>query len=85
MRILPSGSHVSTIVWLHHLDLNETRGRNARWELHKDTVNCLEHILEVSLYKTAAVRPLTAHLTSHPSKINKSCWAQLEKQGQTHK
>ena len=35
-------------------------------ELHKC---CLEQTLE-----TAVVRPLTSHLTNHPSKTNKTCW-----------
>ena len=30
-----------------------------------------------TLRKTPAVRPLTSHLTNHPSKINKTCWSLL--------
>ena len=28
-------NHVSTTVWLHHLNFNETPGEVARWKLHK--------------------------------------------------
>ena len=50
---------ISTIVWMHH------RNFNKRWKLHKDATCCFEKILEVALYKTAYVRPLTSHLTKH--------------------
>ena len=31
--------------------------------------------------KTMAIWPLTSHLTNHLGKMNKTCWALLEKQG----
>ena len=37
MEILSSYSYVSTIVWWHHLDFNETLKEKAKWELHKNT------------------------------------------------
>ena len=74
MRILPSCSHVSATVWLHHLDSNKMLGEKARWELHKVAMCCFEQILETALYKTAAVRSLTSHLTNQPGKKNKTCW-----------
>ena len=55
MRILPSGSHVSTVVWLHHLEFNESPGEKARWELYKDGTCCLEQVLEAVPHKTAAL------------------------------
>ena len=39
----------------------------------KNVAHCLEHILEVTLDKTVAVRPHTSHLTNHSSKTNKIC------------
>ena len=36
MGILPRCSHVSTTVWLHHLDFNEMIGEKVRWKLYKD-------------------------------------------------
>ena len=36
-------------------------------------------ILEATPYKTATVWPLTSYLTNHPSKMNKTCRALLEK------
>ena len=31
MGIIPSGNHGSAIVWLHHLDFNETPEEKAKW------------------------------------------------------
>ena len=44
-----------------------------------------EQILEATPHKTAAVWPLTSHLTNYPSKMNKIYCALLENYGQTHK
>ena len=52
---LPSGSHVRTTAWLHHLNSNETIQKKARWELHKDAAGHFEQILEVTTYNTASV------------------------------
>ena len=52
---------------------------------HKDAVYYFEWVPEAASHKTAAVWPLTSHLTNHPSKTNRTCWALLEKQGRTHK
>ena len=46
---------------------------------------CFEQIQEATSHKTASARPLSSHLTNHPSKMNKTCWPQLEKKRQTHK
>ena len=55
MRILPSCSYVSTIVWLHNLNSNEASGEKARLELHNNTACYFEQILEAATHKTAAV------------------------------
>ena len=53
--------------------------KKPRWELHKYAVSRFEYILgEAPNYK-AAVQPLSSHLTKHPSNMNKTCLAQLEK------
>ena len=44
MGIIPSCSHVSTIVWLYHIDSNETPAEKAEWELHKNAEYCFEQI-----------------------------------------
>ena len=49
--------------------------------LYKDAECYFEQILEAASYKTAAVRPLTSHLTNHPSEVSKICWALLKIQG----
>ena len=36
MEFLSICSCVSTNVWMHHLDINETPGEKARWKLHKN-------------------------------------------------
>ena len=53
----------------------------AQWELHKNAACYLEQILEATSHKTAAVWPPTSHLTNDLSKMNKICWALLEKPG----
>ena len=58
---------------------NETPGGKAKWKLHKYVVFSLEQILGAALLKTTAVRPLTFHLTNHPSKTSNTCWVLLEK------
>ena len=80
MGFLPSCSHVSTIVWLPHLDANEVFRGEASCKLHKNAVCCLEQILETASCKIAAVWFPTSHLTNHPSKTDKSCWILLKKQ-----
>ena len=59
-------SRVSTIVWLHNLDFNETTGEKARWVLHKDIACCSKQILQNSM---------ATYLPSYkPFKTNKTCW-----------
>ena len=54
--------------------------------MHREkAASCLGQILETTHNKTAAVWPLASYLTNHSSKMNKTCGALLEKQGQTHK
>ena len=62
----------------------ETFGEKGKYKLRKNTVCCFEQILEATHYKSATVRPLNSHLINHPSKIIKTRWALLEKQGRTH-
>ena len=38
--------HVSTAVWMYHLDSNEMHGGKARWEPHKNVMCCFEQFLE---------------------------------------
>ena len=85
MKILPSCSHVSTIVWLHHMNFSKVFGKKARWKLHKDAMCYFEQILKKAPHKIAVIWPLVSHLINHSSKISKTCWALLEKKGQTHK
>ena len=63
-------SFVTTFVWLQHS--NETLWEKAWWKLNKDAVCCFGQSLEVR-NKTAAVRPLTFHLSKHPRKVNTAC------------
>ena len=43
--------YVCIIVWLHHLNFNETPSEKAKWELFKDAVCYFEQILEAAPYK----------------------------------
>ena len=70
MKILPSCCCDTTItILLHHLDSNKMLEEKARWELPKDAACCFEQILEMTIYKTAVVRPLTSYLTNYPIKV----------------
>ena len=63
MGILPSCRHVSTTVWLHHLDFNEMFGdKKARWEVHKGAECCFEQNLNAAPYWTAVAQPFISHL-----------------------
>ena len=64
---LPNCDYVGTIVWMHHLDTDETHGEKARWKLHKNATSYFEQ----TFHKTATLQPLTSHLTNHRSKMNK--------------
>ena len=44
-------SCVSTIVWLYHLDSNETRREKTRWDQHKDAAYSFEQIQKPALNK----------------------------------
>ena len=68
-----------TIVWLHCLDSIGIPGEKTRWELNKEAACCFEQILEAAPHKTAAVRPLTSHLTKHSNNTSKTCWVLLAK------
>ena len=59
---------VSSTVWMHHLDSNETRKEKAVWKLYKYAPCWFKQIIK------AAVRLLASHLTNYPSKNNKTHW-----------
>ena len=48
--------------------------KKARLELHKKASYILEHILEVTPRKTAAVRPPVSYFTNHSSKYEQDMW-----------
>ena len=52
----------SFTLWMHRMDTNKTHGEKATWELHKNDTSYFEQILEATLYKTKAKRPITSHL-----------------------
>ena len=60
---------VNTVVWLHHLDSNETHGEK---KLAGNYTRLLRAVLNKSWKqqppKTALVRPFTSHLRDHPIK-----------------
>ena len=57
----------------------------AWWEQHKKAECCFVQILETAPHKTAAVQPLTSHLTKHLSEMKKRFRSLLKKKGWTHK
>ena len=64
---------------MHHMDSNKTHRQKVRLELHKNVTCCYEQILEATLHKIAAVRPLTSHHTKHPGKKSKTYWRSKDK------
>ena len=50
IKIVPSWNHVSTTVWLHHLDFKKVLGEIEIWELHKAARCSFEQILETELH-----------------------------------
>ena len=56
---------------------------NNKQTNNKNVMCCFEQILEATPLKTAAVRPITSHLTSHLNKTNKTYEARLKKQEQS--
>ena len=76
MGHLPSWGGVSAIVWMYHLDADETHREKAYWELHKNSKCYFDKILEATLYKAAAVRSLTSYLTIRIKRFShaRHCW-----------
>ena len=59
----PDYGRVTTTVWMHHLDVNETYEKKTRWKLHMNVKNCSKHIFKATLDK---IRSCTAtFLPSH--------------------
>ena len=83
MRILPQCWYYCMIAPL--LFQQNARKKKTWWETHKNALYCFEQIPEAAPNKVAVVWPLTSCLTNHQSKINKTGWALLEMQPQTHK
>ena len=81
----PRNFMVNTTVWMHHMDVYKLLGEKARWELHKNSTCYFEQIPQATPHKIATIWPFTAHLTNHPSKMNKTCRTLLEKKEQPHK
>ena len=79
VRFLPSCGCVSTTVWLHHLDDNETPGEKARRELHNNDRCCSEQILEASPPQNCWC--ISSHKRSESSSwldfVNEDLWRRL--------
>ena len=61
-----------TNIWMLHLDSNEKYGAKARKKLLKNTKRGFKQIKDAAPHKTAAIRPLTSHLTNHLCKMKKT-------------
>ena len=58
------------------MDAHETQGEKVRWKIHKSNTCDFEQILKATAHYTAAIRPLTSHLTSRISnaKMDSYIW-----------
>ena len=83
-EFLPSYGCVYITVLMHHMAAYEMHGEKAKWKLNKNATCCFEWILEAVPHKIAFVAVLT-YLPNYPSKMNKTCGVQLERQGWTSK
>ena len=61
MRLFLNCNHISTCVWLIHLDLSKKLEEKGRCQLHKDAACCFKQILKAEPCKIAAVHPLASH------------------------
>ena len=73
MGFLLSCSFVSITVWMDHLDANEMHVKKRDGDYTRMIFAVLNKSCK-QVPKTAAIRPLTSHLTNHPIKLNKTCW-----------
>ena len=76
---------LTTAVWMHYLDANQTAGEEARRQLHKNVASNIEQVLAVTPYKAPTIRPPASHHENYPNKTNQTCRSLLEKQGRAHK
>ena len=69
ISLLNKTGSIGTTVWMHRVNSNETHGK-------EQDRNYSRMVLAVSnkSWKLQTVRPLTTHLTSHPSQTNKTFW-----------
>ena len=72
MGFLPNSSCVHTTIQMHHIEITKKDREKAKWELHKNPACSLEQMQEVTLHKTAPVRPPASHLTNPLCKTNKT-------------
>ena len=61
----PICGRVTSIVWMHYMDANETQSEKVRWELNKNTTYGFEQILE-------ATPPIQQQLYSHLPTISQT-------------
>ena len=86
MEFLLSCGCANTTVSTRNTDANKRHEKKkTSRELYKNATNYFEQILQAITHKTTAVRPLTSHLKKHPSKMNKTRQALLEKKERTYK
>ena len=52
---------------MHYMDANETNGEKAWGRLHKNAAINIEHALDATPHKTAAVWPPTTHHENYQS------------------
>ena len=55
-----------TAVWMHHLDANQTAGKEARRQLHKDVASNIK-VLATTPHKAPTIRPPASHHENYPS------------------
>ena len=62
MQFLLSSGCVSSTIWMHHMDADETYKEKARREQHKNDKSYTEQILKATSNETTVVRPITSYI-----------------------
>ena len=64
---------------MHYMDANLTDGEKAWQQLHKNATNNIEHVLEATPPKAAAVRPPNTYHEYYQNSTNQTRRTLLEK------
>ena len=80
MGFLPSYCRISTTEWLHKVDFNQTSGKKATGDLHKDAVCCFEQILSATPTKQQPYGHILPISQTTPGRLTRYILSTIEKE-----